>query len=243
MGKHLKRLAAPRAWKLGRKEATWTAKPAPGPHGVRESLPLLLVVRDILKYAATNREAKRILNEGKITVDKKVRKAAKFPVGLMDILEVPTVKARRIMLIDEKGKLALREISEESAKAKLCRIQNKTLVKGGAIQLNLHDGRNILLKKEEAGAYKAKDTILLDLESGAIKARIPFKVGALAFITGGAHKAKVAKIEEIHVLRSPEPNVVTLGTDEGKFQTVQDYVFPVGEGEPAIPEFKRQVLP
>ena len=75
---------APPGLKLGRRP--WTAKPAPGPHGCGSPCPPLVV--RILKYAATNREAKRILNEGKITVDKKVRKVA-VPVGLMTSWKCP----------------------------------------------------------------------------------------------------------------------------------------------------------
>ena len=39
-------------------------------------------------------------------------------------------------------------ISESDAEWKLCRIENKTVVKGKKIQLNFHDGRNKLVDKE-----------------------------------------------------------------------------------------------
>jgi len=46
----------------------------------------------------------------------------------------------------------------------------------------------------------------------------------------------VAKIEDIKILKSSEPNVVILSLDKEKFQTIEDYVFVIGEKEPCIPE-------
>ncbi len=235
MSRHLKRLAAPRSWRIGRKEKKFAVKPAPGPHKIEEAIPLLLVVRDILGYAKTGREAKKIIGEGKIVVDKKIRRDLKFPVGLMDLVEIPTTNERWIVLLDKKGKLTLKNISENSSKYKLCKIVNKTVVRGGDVQLNLHDGRNLLVKKEK-DEYKTKDTLLLDLEKNAVKKHLHFKEENLAFITGGKHKSSVGRIEEIKKTRSPEPNIVVLSKDEEKFQTVEDYVFVIGEKKAAVPE-------
>ena len=58
--RHLKRLAAPANWQIPRKVHKFVVRPLPGPHAMSESLPLLLIVRDILKYADNAREAKKI---------------------------------------------------------------------------------------------------------------------------------------------------------------------------------------
>jgi small subunit ribosomal protein S4e len=233
---HLKRLPAPSSWTLSRKGKKWTVKTSPGPHKLGASIPLLLAVRDLLGYARTNREARRIINEGKIYVDKKVRKDGKFPLGLMDILEIPAVGKRWILGMDSKGTLALKELSEKSSKYKLCRIEDKRMVRGGHLQLNLHDGRNLLLKKGDVGVYKTKDALLIDLKKNAIKKHLTFREGSLAYVTGGAHRSAVATIEEIRVVRSPEPNVVLLSSGEKRFQTIAEYVFPIGEKKCVIPE-------
>jgi len=236
---HLKRLAAPAAWKIPRKEKKFVAKPSPGPHPAEKSLPLLLIVRDVLGYAKTSREAKRIINERKILVDKKVRTDYKFPVGLMDIIEIPALNEKGIVLFDGRGKLVIRKLKD--AKFKLCKIVNKTIVRGGHIQLNLHDGRNILAKVKDPRSpsedvYAANDTLMLDLENNSIKDVLHYQKGSLALITGGKHKSKIARIEEIKVLRSPEPNAVVLSSDTQKFETIDEYIFVIGEKEPAIPE-------
>ena len=48
--KHLKRYKAPKSWPIHPKEDTWTVKPAPGSHAIEDSLPLLVIIRDILEY-------------------------------------------------------------------------------------------------------------------------------------------------------------------------------------------------
>ena len=68
MSKHMKRLNAPRTLKLHRKERIWTIRTQPGPHGLRESIPLGLIIRDYLALADTLRETKRVLSEGEIPV-------------------------------------------------------------------------------------------------------------------------------------------------------------------------------
>jgi small subunit ribosomal protein S4e len=241
MGKHLKRLSAPKSWKIPRKRDVWVAKPRPGPHALEESLPLLLVVRDYLGLADTTREAKKVINEGKILVDKKVRTEHRFPVGLMDIIEIPEAKERRIVLLDEKGNLILKKLSKKNTNTKLCKITNKTILGGGNVQLNLHDGKNILIsvknpKSPKEDIYKAKDSLLIDLKTGNISSHISCKKGNIALVTGGAHRASVAKIDSITTLEGPQSNTVTLTADKKKFQTIADYIFVIGEKEPVIPE-------
>ena len=40
--KHLKRLAAPSSWMLDKLSGTYAPRPSPGPHKLRESLPLIV---------------------------------------------------------------------------------------------------------------------------------------------------------------------------------------------------------
>lgn len=240
---HMKRLAAPRAWKIKRKEKIWTVKPSPGPHKIAESLPLLLVVRDVLKYANTAREARRIINEGKIIVNKVPRRDFKFPVGMMDVLEIPITNERKIVLIDKKGRLIFKDISANDSEYKLCKIVSKTLVKKGNVQLNLHDGRSLLIrvkdpKQPKEDVYRVNDTLAIDMENNTIKKRLPFKEESTAFITGGKHRAEVAKIKEVKITRSPVPNIVTLGKEGEDFQTIAGYVFVIGEKKPELGVFE-----
>jgi len=241
MSKHAKRLTAPRVLKIPRREAKFIVKPRPGPHPKERSMALLIVVRDMLGFADNSREAKKIIKAGKVLVDGKPRKDHKFPVGLMDIVQIPEADVNKVVLLDRKGRLVLKDIAKKRTAAKVCRINNKTVVKGGHIQLNLHDGRNVLIRvkdptKPEEDVYSTKDTVLLSLKTGKITQHIPYEVGSLAYIIGGSHIGEVAVIKEIRKVRSPQPNVVLLTKDGEEFETIEDYVFVIGKEKPVLPE-------
>jgi len=71
--KHLKRLNAPKHWMLDKLSGAFAPRPSPGPHRLRECLPLALFLRNRLKYALTYDETKRIMKQRLIKVDGKVR--------------------------------------------------------------------------------------------------------------------------------------------------------------------------
>ena len=58
-------------------------KPSSGPHKSRECLPLVLIIRNKLKYALTYREVISILMQRHIQVDGKVRTDKTYPAGFM----------------------------------------------------------------------------------------------------------------------------------------------------------------
>jgi small subunit ribosomal protein S4e len=231
---HQKRIAAPRSWKIERKVSYWTVDPRPGPHPKERSMPLLLLVRDMLKLADNSREAKRILHEGDVVVNGTVRKDHKFPVGIFDILSIPQLKANYMVLLDKKGKLALKEIGEEEAAKKLCRVDGKTMIKGRKLQLNLHDGRNIL-PGEFSEEVKTHDSLMVSIPDNKIVQHFAYKGGSKVIVIGGKHSAQTGEIEEIKETKSSGPNVVRIKQDEGSFETVEDYVFVIGEGKIEIP--------
>ena len=101
----------------------WTnVKPAPGSHAIEDSLPLLVIIRDILGLADNSREAKRIINTGNVLIDGRAVKDYKFPVGFMDVLTIPKTEENYRILLDTKGRLTLHPISAEDATYKLERI-------------------------------------------------------------------------------------------------------------------------
>lgn len=242
---HTKRLATPRVVQIPRKQAKFTVTPRSGPHNKEEAIPLLLIVRDYLKIANNADEAKKAIFSGKIKVNMKVRKDHKYPVGLMDIIEVPDSKISKILLLSPKGRLVLVDVKGAQSKAKLYRIKDKTLTRGGNVQLNFHDGSNLLLKvkdaaKSEEVSYKAKDSVLVDLSKKKIVEHIPYENGSMAFLTGGSHQGQFASIVEVTVTKSSRPNVVILKNDAGTIETIEDYVFMVGKEKSMIPEVTAQ---
>jgi len=219
---HQKRLSAPKTYKIPRKVSKWVVKPSPGPHN-KEAIPLLVLVRDFLELADTGREARRIISAGEILVDGVVRKDYKFPVGLFDVVTIPKLEKSYRILFDEKGRYIPKEV--EDADLKLYKITNKTLVRGGKVQLNLFDGTNILGSND----YKTKDSILLRIPEKEVVDHLKFEEGALVMITGGTHAGEIGRIKSYKIVRSSAPNLVTVEGEERDITTIEDYVFVVGK--------------
>ena len=138
MSKHMKRLASPRTWSIPKKGNVWVTRQNAGPHPIQSSIPLLIAIRDELKYCDTAREAKRIIAQKEIIVDGKPVRDPKRPLGIMDVVRIPKVKEQFRVLPDEHGRIKLVPISPEEAKWKLVRIENKTKVRLGRTQLTVN---------------------------------------------------------------------------------------------------------
>jgi small subunit ribosomal protein S4e len=103
VSRHQKRVTVPRSWPIQRKAHTWVAKSSPGPHSAEDSIPLLTVIRDMLKLADNAREAKRILYEGNVLVDGIIQKNYKLPVGIFDVISVP-LQNQHVLLKPARGR-------------------------------------------------------------------------------------------------------------------------------------------
>ncbi len=238
--RHLKRKSAPGFWPIHRKERMWTFKPHPGPHPADSCLPLSLAVRDTLGYARNAREAEIIISQGKVKVDGKIRRDRKYPAGLMDVVELPDAGiSYRVLPVAGKG-LRLVKITKDEAKFKLCRIEDKTSIRRGTVQLNLHDGRNLLLlsPKEVAPAepaYSTRDTLKIGLPGQRVLGHHKLAVGMYALVTGGRNQGLHGKIKEVIEGSATRPPIVVIeGPDGQTMRTISNYVFVVGDDKPAI---------
>jgi small subunit ribosomal protein S4e len=228
MSKHQKRVTVPASWPISRKNKKWVAKTSPGPHSATESMPLVMVIRDLLKIVDNAREAKRVLYEGKVLVDGRSQKDYKLPVGIFDVISIPLLNQQYRMLKDEKGMFYL-SLLEPGNVRKLARIENRTILKGKKQQLNLSDGSN----KLDEGNYKVGDSLVLSLPEKNIEERIEYKVGNLAMVVGGKHSGQTGKIKEIITVKSSQPNRVIISGKE-EFETIEEYVYMIGRDEPVI---------
>ncbi|MCA1813582.1 MAG: 30S ribosomal protein S4e [Halobacteriales archaeon] len=179
----------------------------------------------------TAREARIILSQRDVLVDQKPCTDPKRGVGLMDVITIPKLDASYRVLLDERGRLALTEMNKANASWKLCRIEDKTTIAGGATQLNLHDGRNIVVKE---APYKTGDVLKIKLPEQKVMEHLPLAEGAHAFITGGAHVGGNARITNIEVTRDPRANLVHLKDGDLEFSTIKPYVFVVGKDKAEI---------
>lgn len=235
--KHLKRKPAPKLWPIHRKELIWTVKPMPGSHPISNCIPLIFIVREILNLAKTRKEAKTIISQGKINIDGKPQRNDRFPIGLMDVVSIPDIKKTYRVIPSEKG-LFLHQIGEEEADFKLFRIENKLTLEDGHTQLNLHDGRNILIREGSTeDVYRTLDTLKISLSSNEIVNHMKPVEGVTVIITGGKNIGKHGKIIAIEE-KSGQKRRNSLATIEDingkRLQTILNFIFVVGEVQPSI---------
>jgi small subunit ribosomal protein S4e len=237
----LKRKPAPRFWPIHRKEFAWVVKPTSGPHSLEKCMPLALVLRDTLGLAKTRKEAKTIVSQGRVCIDGNIRTKDDFPIGLMDVISIPDIGKNFCVLPSYKG-LILKEITGEDAKFKLCRVEDKTVVNDGQVQLHLHDGSNIPikivdLKNPQEDVYDTLDTVKISLPEKQILEHIKMKEKDFAIITGGKNVGKWGKTVEIEKAEGKKRRnaLVTIEDEKGsRYQTILNFVFAIGETHPLI---------
>ncbi|ODV87198.1 hypothetical protein CANARDRAFT_26624 [[Candida] arabinofermentans NRRL YB-2248] len=228
--KHLKRLAAPNHWMLDKLSGTYAPRPSQGPHKLRESLPLIVFLRNRLKYALNGREVKAILMQRHVKVDAKVRTDSTFPTGFMDVISLDATNENFRLVYDIKGRFAVHRITAEEATYKLAKVKKVQLGKKGIPYIVTHDGRTI---RYPDPAVRVNDTVKVDLESGKMTDFLKFDTGKLVMVTGGRNLGRVGVITHrekheggfdlVHIKDSLEntfvtrlSNVFVVGAEAGK---------------------------
>lgn len=186
---HVIRLSMPKSWPLPRKGTKYLACPMPGKKS-EISIPLVIVLRDILKIGKTRKEVKAIMHEKNIEVNGKITEELKLPLSLFDLITIPKIKKSFIVLLSENGKLELKETKDIN---KICKVVCKKMLSKNRQQLNCLDGRNIITQ-EKVGI---NDSIVVDLKSNKILKVLPFKEKSEVFIIGGSNIGNTGKIEKI----------------------------------------------
>lgn len=234
--RHQKRLATPGHLQIRRKDRSagkYFFKTSAGPHPKNFCLPLGHVLRDLLKVTNNSKESKFIVNKNGVIIDGISRKDLNFPIGLMDVIELPEINKAYRILASKKHGLMVSEITKEESKFKLCRINNITTIKGGIQQLNLHDGRNILVKKSEK-KYKTRGTLKISVPNQEILDYFEFKENVQGMIYRGAHTGLSGMISKLTKRFGVNASLAQIATSSGEINTSYDYVFVIGKKDTVI---------
>jgi len=226
--KHLKRLNAPKHWMLDKLVGKFAPRPTPGPHKLRESLPLIVFIRNRLKYALTGREVKRIVMQRLIKVDAKVRTDITFPAGFMDVISIEKTDEHFRLLYDTKGRYAVHKISTEEASYKLAKIKKILYGEKGIPYAVTHDGRTL---RYPDPLIKANDTVKLDLVSGKITDFIKFETGNSVMVIGGRNTGRVGVIISKEKHEGSFDIVHIKDATGSQFATRLNNVFVIGKGK------------
>ena len=137
-------------------------RPSPGPHKLRESLPLTIFLRNRLKYALTGREVTSIVKQRLIKIDGKVRTDTTYPAGFMgvfktiylhdekkvdfrkfssDVITIEKSGEHFRLLYDVKGRFTIHRITAEEATYKLLKVRRVAIGNGGVPHIVTHGGQ------------------------------------------------------------------------------------------------------
>lgn len=149
---------APSHWMLDKNSGTRATRPSTGPHKLWECIPLSVLLRQRLKYALSGQEVKKICHDKELNVkvDGKPRRDPKYPLGLMDVVEIVKSKEHFRMLYDLKGRYQPVRVDAKEANFKLCKVKNKVLGKNKIPYIVTHDGRTIRFPHPD---IKKNDTV------------------------------------------------------------------------------------
>ena len=220
----------PRFWRIPKKTKKWAVSPRPGPHKKFESIPLQVIVRDILSIAETGKEAKTIIKKGEILVDGKPRKDSAYPVGLFDVISIPTSN-QFYRIVPSASGFTVISISSDEASVKICKVVNKTLVKKNKLQLNLNDGKNILV---DDGKYSTGDSILIEVPSLKINGHLKLSKGSLGIILKGKNSGKSAEVKEILLGKFRQPSRIICEIEGKDAEVLKDNFIVVGKEKPLV---------
>ncbi len=154
---------------------------------VLNSVPVLLAVRDMLKLAQTLKEVKSMINEKLLKINGRSVRDYRESIGLFNLLEAD--KLYRLTLLPT-GKFTFEEANIKEGR--LCKVLNKHILPGGKVQLNLHDGSNVITKDKIA----TQDSVYLDLE-GNIKKHVALEKGKEVFTLTGRHQGDSGKVTSV----------------------------------------------
>lgn len=223
MKSHLKRVAVPKSWPIMKKVSVFITRPEPGAHSLEVAMPINVLLKEVLNTGIhTTKEAKKVIDAKRISVDSKPITSHRRGVGFMDIINIPELKENYRLVLNTKGKLHPIKIDDEQQKA--LKITRKSATKGGKVQITLSDGRNI----EAAKDYKVGDTVVIELPSQKVKKHIPLKAGVQVYLTGGKHVGKVGTLKAI------AQKQVTFALDGEDIITSRAYAMAIGDKQPEV---------
>jgi len=184
---HLKRNKSSKTWPIPRKGTKYLAVPS---HNLKNSLPLIILLREVLDLVKTRKETKNLINQKKIKVNRENVRDEKHAISLFDVI---SLEDKNLKLILKNKKFDVVEVKGKEAEEKIVKIIGKKVLKGGKIQVNLRDGRNFLSKEK----MKIGDSVVVDLKNNKIAEILPFKIGSEVMLLTGKHIGGTGLVEDI----------------------------------------------
>lgn len=162
-------------------------------HHKKSSIPLIVVIRDILKLVRTKKELKKIIKEKQIKINGKEIQKTNYPLMIFDILSLPKQNKNYKVGLGKNNKFVFNETSDNDSISKVIKVIGKKLLKNGKVQINLSDGRNLITKdKIDIG-----NSVIYNFKDNKIEKTIKLEKGNYGFVIKGKHAGISGKIDDI----------------------------------------------
>jgi len=230
--KHLKRLNAPKHWMLDKLSGNFAPRPSPGPHKLRECLPITVLLRNRLKYALNGADVTKIMMQRLIKVDGKVRTDNCYPAGFMDVISIEKTGEFFRLLYDVKGRFVCHRIGAEESAYKLGKVKRVGVGKNSIPYIVTHDARTI--RRDPENNVKVNDTVVIDIKTGKVTDYIKFDTGNTVMVIGGRNTGRVGIITHRERHASSYDIVHIKDAAGNHFATRLSNIFLVGKGNKAM---------
>jgi len=153
---------------------------------LENSVPVVIAVRDILKMAKTKREVKKMINQKMLKINGREVIDHNDAIKLFNIFEAGKTY---VLKLSPTRKFFFEETKNTGER--LCKVIGKKVLSGKKVQINLHDGTNVLGDNK----LKTGDSVYLD-SSGKIKRHVSPEKGKEVFVISGRYEGQHGKIAE-----------------------------------------------
>jgi small subunit ribosomal protein S4e len=195
-------------------------------------MPLVLILRNRLKYAINAKEVNTICMEKLVKVDGKVRTDATYPAGFMDVVSIERSNETFRLLYDTKGRFILHPVKADEASYKLCRVQKLEVSKKSIPFVVTHDGRTIRFIDP---LVKVNDTLKVDITTGKPVETLKFGVGQMCMVQRGRNAGRIGTIQHVEKHPGSFDIVHVKDSADNVFATRMKNVFVIGNGaKPSI---------
>lgn len=214
---HQKRLPSPKHYPIQRKQNTYVST-IKGSRSSENAVPTVLVLRDILEYAETEKEAKEIVRNGDLLRNGEAVRDIKEGIGVLDVIEIP--ETEEVYRVIRKGKY-LEFIAVEDSEKSAGKVVGKS-VEGDDYVYRLHNGENYRTKDE----FSTGSTLVFN---GGVE-EFELEEGAQVLVIDGKHAGETAELTEINE-RGMNSNVGTVKENGDEFETQLENLVAIGDLE------------
>lgn len=222
--RHLKRHAMPTSWPIKRKNITFIAKPNAGSHKRDYVTSVVVLLRDVLDYAKTSKDAKYIVHNQEVLVNGKKVTDIRTAVGMFDIFEISQIKEKFTLLFDEFGRIKLVPTKDDLI---FLKVSKKTLTSGGKGQLNFMNGFNLIVDEKKFKEAKVNDTIIYDYSKKKISKVLSLKEKAFVYVFDGKFKGQFGEVKSFAKYNGITRDTVEISLGKESHTTAKDYCYVV----------------